>query len=104
SGAPRQLVNLRGIPQMMVTSEASFHAPWDHCNAAFLRQAGVAVDHIRLEQRGIHGNGHMMMLEKNNLQIAALIGAWLREHVSPVAAKMPGTAPAKAKKTASAAH
>ena len=26
---------------------------------------------------GIHGNEHMMMLEKNNLDIAAVISNWL---------------------------
>jgi hypothetical protein len=37
----------------------------------------VRNDFIRLAGRGIRGNGHMMMLEKNNLQIAALIAEWL---------------------------
>lgn len=75
------LINLRNIPVMMVTSEASFHAAYDHCTARYLRQAGVATDFIRLEDRGIHGNAHMMMLEKNNLQIAGLITTWLGAHV-----------------------
>ena len=75
------LVNLRHIPVMMVTSEASYHAVYDHCTARYLRQAGVSTDFIRLEQRGIHGNAHMMMLEKNNLQIARLITSWLAKHV-----------------------
>jgi len=30
-----------------------------------------------LADRGIRGNGHMMMLEKNNLQIAAVMAEWL---------------------------
>ena len=29
--------------------------------------------HIQLGERGIHGNGHMMMLEENNLRIARLL-------------------------------
>jgi hypothetical protein len=32
--------------------------------------AGVSVDHVRLEDVGIHGNGHMMFMEKNNMHIA----------------------------------
>ena len=44
-------------------------------------QAGVPNDLALLADRGIHGNGHMMMLEKNNLQIAALIADWISEHV-----------------------
>jgi pimeloyl-ACP methyl ester carboxylesterase len=75
------LVNLRGIPVMLVTSEASYHAVYDHCTARYLTQAGVKTDFVRLEERGIHGNAHMMMLEKNNLQIAGLIAVWLGKNV-----------------------
>ena len=34
---------------------------------------------IRLADRGIHGNGHMMMLEKNNQEIAAVMADWLKD-------------------------
>ena len=34
---------------------------------------------IRLADRGINGNGHMMMLEKNNQEIAALMADWLKD-------------------------
>jgi pimeloyl-ACP methyl ester carboxylesterase len=74
----RHLVNLAHIPILLVTGEASFRAQYDHCTAKFLTQAGVRNDHVRLENVGIHGNGHMMMLEKNNLAIAAYIERWLR--------------------------
>jgi hypothetical protein len=43
----------------------------------FFQQAGVHPTWIRLGDIGIHGNGHMMMLEKNNMQIAELITGWL---------------------------
>jgi len=36
---------------------------------------------VRLEGVGITGNGHMMMLEKNNLDISAFMAQWLRENV-----------------------
>jgi len=75
---PRRLVNLVGLPIAIVTSEASYHAQYDHCTAAYLVQAGVANDHLRLERMGIHGNAHGMMGEKNNLQIAGVIAAWLK--------------------------
>jgi pimeloyl-ACP methyl ester carboxylesterase len=78
---PRRLINLQGIPVLIVTAEASYHAVYDHCTAKFLTQAGVRNTHFRLEERGIHGNGHMVMLEKNNLEIAALIQGWVSEHV-----------------------
>jgi len=32
---------------------------------------------VSLPAIGIHGNGHMMMIEKNNLAIAALVADWL---------------------------
>jgi len=78
---PRRLVNLQGIPVLVVTAEASYHAPYDHCTAAFLAQAGVAITHMRLEEQGIHGNGHMLMIEKNSLEIAALLAKWISGHV-----------------------
>ena len=74
---PRRLANLQGIPVLIVTAEASYHAPYDHCTSRFLAQAGVPNTHFRLEEQGIHGNGHMMMIEKNNMAIAALLGNWL---------------------------
>jgi len=36
---------------------------------------------VRLESVGVRGNGHMMMLEKNNLDISAFMAQWLRENV-----------------------
>jgi hypothetical protein len=32
--------------------------------------------------QGIHGNSHMIMQDKNHLQIADLILQWVAEHVS----------------------
>ena len=70
----RRLVNLAQVPTLIVQSEASYHAGYDQCSVRFLRQAGVAVDFIKLEDVGIRGNGHMMMLEKNNHEIAQVMG------------------------------
>jgi pimeloyl-ACP methyl ester carboxylesterase len=78
---PHKLPHLAGIPVMIVTAEASYHAPYDHCTAQFLRQAGVMSEHVRLGAQGIHGNGHMMMIEKNNLQVAGVIADWIARHV-----------------------
>ncbi len=66
---------------MVLTSEASYHAGYDQCTVAFLTQAGVATDWIKLADRGIHGNGHMMMWEKNNLEIAGVIAEWIEAKV-----------------------
>jgi len=75
----KQLTNLKSIPVLIVTSEASYHAPYDHCTSQYLTQAGVKHNFIRLADRGIRGNGHMMMLEKNNQEIAALMAGWLKD-------------------------
>jgi pimeloyl-ACP methyl ester carboxylesterase len=73
----RQLPNLKSIPVLIISSEASYHASYDHCTAAYLTQAGVANTFIHLADAGIHGNGHMMMLEKDSDAIAGVIGNWL---------------------------
>jgi hypothetical protein len=75
------LPTLQGIPIVIITSEASYHAPYDHCTSEYLTQAGVAHTWTRLQDVGIHGNGHMMMLEKNNLQIAGYMAEWVRDNV-----------------------
>ena len=73
----RQLPNLQKLPILVLTSEASYHAPYDHCTVRYLQQAGVHPTAIRLADLGIRGNSHVMMLEKNNLEIAAVIAGWL---------------------------
>lgn len=77
----RQLVNLKRVPVLIVTSEASYHAPYDHCTSKFLADAGVKHTFTRLADVGIHGNAHMMMLEKNNLEIAAYLRQWIEKTV-----------------------
>lgn len=75
----RRLPNLQRIPILILTSEASFYAAYDHCTAEYLEQAGVHNTHLRLEELGIHGNGHMMMLEKNSRVIAGVLADWLEK-------------------------
>ncbi len=72
-----QLPVLQTVKILMVTTEASYHAPYDHCTSRFLTQAGVKHDWIRLAAIGIHGNGHDMMLEKNSAAISAVMANWL---------------------------
>lgn len=74
---PRQLSNLKGIPVVIVTAEASYHAVYDHCTAKYLTQAGVTNTRLRLADAGIHGNGYMMILEKNSVEIASAIDKWI---------------------------
>ena len=81
-GAPvRKLANLSQIPIVILASESSYHAVYDHCTAKYLKQAGVNTTFVRLEEAGIKGNGHMMMIEKNNLEIADFIEKWIAKTV-----------------------
>ena len=77
----RKLVNFSKIQIMIGVSESSYHAPYDHCTAKYMAQAGVPVEFVRLVEKDIRGNGHMMMLEKNNLEIAAFLDKWMRANV-----------------------
>jgi pimeloyl-ACP methyl ester carboxylesterase len=75
----RQLPHLQKMPILVLTSEASYHAPYDHCTVNYLRQAGVKPSFIKLADLGIRGNSHVMMLERNNREIAAVIVKWLEQ-------------------------
>ena len=76
----RQWPNLLHIPVLTVTSETSWHGIFDGCIVRYLRDAGVSVDFVRLQDVGIHGNGHMFLMEKNNLEIVAkVIQPWLQK-------------------------
>jgi pimeloyl-ACP methyl ester carboxylesterase len=75
----RRLPNLARVPILILVAEASYHAAYDHCTAAYLAQAGVPNTFVRLEDIGIRGNGHMMMLEKNSDRIAGVIEQWLKK-------------------------
>jgi pimeloyl-ACP methyl ester carboxylesterase len=75
----RQLPNLQKMPIVVVTSEASYHAPYDHCTVKFLQQAGVKPTWLKLADLGIKGNSHNMMQEKNSNEIAAVIYQWLEK-------------------------
>jgi len=76
----RQLVNLANIPVLVVTSQSGYHSVYDACSVEFLRSAGVIVEHVELSSVGIMGNGHMMFMEKNSLEIVdSVVQKWLRE-------------------------
>ena len=74
----RTLPRLAGIPIAVVTGEASWANGTDPGTVAFLQQAGVAAEHLRLAEHGVHGNGHMMMSERNSGEVAAVIESWLQ--------------------------
>jgi len=78
----RQLPNLQRMPILILMAEASYHAPYDHCTVKYLQQAGVKPTFIRLADRGVKGNSHVMMMEKNNKDSAAVIAEWLEKSVA----------------------
>ena len=62
---PSVLAKLSSVPIAIVTAEASRSNAMDPRAAEALRQAGCTVEHIRLIDHGIRGNGPMVMMEKN---------------------------------------
>ena len=77
----RKLENLQSIPIVIVTAEASFASPGNPGAVAFLKQAGCRAEELRLADHGVHGNGHMMMIEKNNRQALQPILDWIQKNV-----------------------
>ena len=77
----RKLVNFEKIPVAYLSAEGGYHRVFDHCLAKWLNQAGVKTQFVRLEDVGIHGNGHEMMLEKNSDEIATFIGRWIDKNI-----------------------
>src|SRR5262245_61976717 len=76
---PQQRAKLSGMPVAIVTAEASPSNATDPNIAAGLRNAGAAVDHIRLADRGIRGNGPMVIVERNNRDALQPVLEWLRD-------------------------
>ena len=52
--------------------------------ASEIQKVGGDVIFLHLPAIGIHGNTHMFMLDKNNLQIADLLLSWIDSHVERV--------------------
>ncbi len=76
-GKPRALPSLEKTPIAVVDAEASLLAHAGGATVAFLEGAGCTVDHLRLEEHGVHGNGHLMMLERNSREALGPILGWL---------------------------
>jgi pimeloyl-ACP methyl ester carboxylesterase len=90
----RKLKNLQGIPIVMVTAEGSFASPGNPGAIAFFKQAGCQAEELRLAEHGVHGNGHMMMVEKNNRQVLQPILDWIAAKVEK-GAPVPDARPAE---------
>jgi hypothetical protein len=85
-GDPRQAERLKGIPTLLVYGdyiEQDKRWPAIRRNGVTfgeaLTKAGGKVEVVDLPQAGIRGNSHMLMMDKNNLAVAALIQQWLQK-------------------------
>ncbi|KYK56994.1 hypothetical protein DCS_04001 [Drechmeria coniospora] len=78
--APRILSRLADKPILVVTSESGYHSQYDYCTVRYLLQAGCSkTEHLELGSVGIHGNGHMMFMEKNSHEIFNLLERWIEK-------------------------
>jgi len=95
--SPQGLAKLAKIPIAIVTAEASPANVSDPGIAELLRQAGCTVEPIRLAERGIRGNGPMVMMEKNNREALAPLLEWMeaRENSGAPPAEAPDPHPNK---------
>jgi len=94
----RKLKNLQNIPIVIVTAEASFASPGNPGGVAYFKQAGCKAEEMRLVTLGIHGNGHMMMVEKNNREVLKPILEWVAKNVENANRNAKASAPKPAAK------
>ena len=78
----RKLARWKDIRVLDISANATYHRVYDPCIPKFLNQAGVKADFVRLEEVGIRGNSHMMMLEKNSDDVIKFIVSWLQKNVT----------------------
>jgi hypothetical protein len=83
-GDPAKFDALKAIPSLVIYGDfIEQDSRWPKIRAtgvAFadgIKAAGGSVDVVDLPKAGISGNSHMMMMDKNNTEIAALIQTWL---------------------------
>lgn len=77
----RKLVNFENIPVLAISGNGTYHRVFDHCIPKWLNQAGAQAEFVRLEDVGIDGNGHMMMLESNSDDVIEFIDGWMQENL-----------------------
>jgi pimeloyl-ACP methyl ester carboxylesterase len=95
SYTPEQIAALAKVPILVVFGDhrdtptglptlPSWQARFEACQALISRvtSAGGQARMLNPPERGIRGNSHMIMQDKNNLQIADLILQWIGESVS----------------------
>jgi pimeloyl-ACP methyl ester carboxylesterase len=68
-----------GMPIMIVTGTHDIDHPKsvDQSIVEWFSEKGAIVTFEWLQDRGIEGNGHMLMIERNNIEIADIVLDWL---------------------------
>ncbi|SMC62724.1 esterase [Polynucleobacter kasalickyi] len=84
--APEKLAALNGMPILTVYGDyIDQDSRWPSMRKGQLglnekyTAAGAKIDVINLPEIGIKGNSHMMMMDKNNMQVAQVINDWLKK-------------------------
>ena len=84
---PEALAALHGIPVLALYGDfIEQDARWPAIRQrglafyAKLREAGVGIDVVSLPERGIMGNSHMMMMDRNSDAVAQVVQDWLAAH------------------------
>lgn len=84
AGDAAQAARLKDIPILMLYGDFIARSPrWPKMRqlgvdfAAAVRAVGGRADVVDLPTLGIRGNSHMMMMDRNNAEIAAFINDWL---------------------------
>lgn len=79
-----KIAALKSVPALMVYGDyIEQDSRWPAIRAKgarfaqAVREAGGQVDEVDLPKVGIKGNSHMVMMDKNNLEVSALINEWL---------------------------
>jgi pimeloyl-ACP methyl ester carboxylesterase len=78
----RKLARWQNIRILMASANATYHRVYDPCIPKFFKQAGVQVEFFRMEDVGLRGNSHVMMLEKNSDDIIKWIAAWMKKNTA----------------------
>jgi hypothetical protein len=83
---PAQIKTLATIPTLVIYGD-NLNGGWlksfANCQAytAAIKAAGGDITMIHLPDIGIRGNSHMMMIDKNNIEVADVIIKWIDQHV-----------------------
>jgi pimeloyl-ACP methyl ester carboxylesterase len=78
----RKLTRWQGKRVLAISANGTYHRVYDPCIPKFLNQAGVKTDFLRLEDAGMSGNGHMMMMEKNSDDIIKYVIQWVQKNLA----------------------